>query len=1428
MWRKALIIIALTLIMIVGISLLWIKSQSFMTTTAGVLSTEITNILNTDVKVNSIQIKSPTEISADGITIYTKNGEVLATAKNVEVAFSLLDIIRDKSVIQAIDKVIVNDSEVNIVQQKDGRWNYMDLLSGEQNASNEFKGKVELKNATANLSAEGKEATLEDINGTLDFVSQPSIALNISLKHKGGSLITSGTIGGEHQALSIKAEDFNLENYLEFLPEKMAIKVLKGNLKKFDVTMLKVNGEYEFNGETVVTGVSVEAQGTIIDKIDGLILFNEKEIRVFSRGKIAEQPIVLRGTTNLDVVEPVLNLQVSSKGFDASKVLASFPLKGAIAFKANITGKMSEPIISGEFNVAEGTLYDYDIHNVKAQLKFVNNMVLVDHFTASILGGTVDAHGQINTITEEYNLQAKADNISLTSLGDYIPQISGNAKADVAIVGKGLDLNHMTAVYGNAGIVNGTYQGIAFANMDTSFYKQGEDITVDYLTIGLPQGKITADGSINGNQLAINFYGSAVGLEQLASIDQNLILSGFADFSGQVTGTTNQPQVKSNFSAINGSAFYQPFKVAQGSLSADKNQVNIEKLDLLDGVSKHEISGTIGLTADKSLNIKVSSRQARAENIVKLLLPGEALTGNVDNDVVLTGTLDNINADGQISFNQGSFRGILLTKAQGKYQRKNGQTEIKDFSVSSPSLNVKLKGVLTANEDLDFDIVADDIDVQKLRLQLPYPVSGQAKFIGKLQGNVDAPKFNGQLTADSVAFNGRNLEKVDGKINYGNDVVDLTSFSFNQEKSSFSLSANANIKTKQIQGNLDVKDGQLASILKILNVDQNWIDGTLNGNIHLEGTTDNPKVRLLGNLKEGSLKKYKLDNVDLDVSLDDKVVTITRFNAVQGNGRLVAQGKMDLAGELNVEVAGQNIEAGLLTNLADLDVDTKGVLNFGSQITGMLDNPKADVSIDIQGGGVGTATFDSLYGMFILQDGIINVQQILLNKGQYKASAYGIVPLAAIVKGEREHADVKNQMDLKVSLDQADLSILPLLTKQVDWAIGPTKGGITISGTLDNPLLNGAVTVTNGAVKFKQLAKPVQKMALDIEFLNDKIDLKTFEGVMGNGSYKISGTSRITAQGLVDYNFALNLDKLDIVNKYYTGPLEGMFTLIDDNGVPKIAGNLNFENCTVDIPMIAASETEMPHIRLDVDVNVGKKVRLYNSFLYDIWLEGHANFTGSTLHPRTSGEIHSTRGTISYLKTSFKVREANAYFNQVGSLFPSLHVEADTRLEKTKVYLNVNGPVEAMNFKLTSDPEMNEQEILSLLTLRSHYNSKDNNDSSMGRDELTSMLNIGLQMSFLSEIESILRQAIGVDEFNVVRDTLSASSANNNGSSREVYNVEIGKYINDKTMLTYTAGVDYQAYKLGIRYDFNNRLSLNGDVDQNHNTTIGLEARIKF
>ena len=89
------------------------------------------------------------------------------------------------------------------------------------------------------------------------------------------------------------------------------------------------------------------------------------------------------------------------------------------------------------------------------------------------------------------------------------------------------------------------------------------------------------------------------------------------------------------------------------------------------------------------------------------------------------------------------------------------------------------------------------------------------------------------------------------------------------------------------------------------------------------------------------------------------------------------------------------------------------------------------------------------------------------------------------------------------------------------------------------------------------------------------------------------------------------------------------------------------------------------------------------------------------------------------------------------------------------------------------------------------------------------------------------RQALGVDEFNVVRDTLSYTE-NGSNYNREVYNLEIGKYVTDKMMLKYTTGIDHEDYYFGIRYDFSNSISFTSDIDQDNNKRFGIEARFKF
>ena len=74
-----------------------------------------------------------------------------------------------------------------------------------------------------------------------------------------------------------------------------------------------------------------------------------------------------------------------------------------------------------------------------------------------------------------------------------------------------------------------------------------------------------------------------------------------------------------------------------------------------------------------------------------------------------------------------------------------------------------------------------------------------------------------------------------------------------------------------------------------------------------------------------------------------------------------------------------------------------------------------------------------------------------INGKDYMASAKGIVPLKALFANREEELNDYERIKLTVSLDQADLSILPFVSDQIDWALGPTKGKLEITGTPAHP-----------------------------------------------------------------------------------------------------------------------------------------------------------------------------------------------------------------------------------------------------------------------------------------------------------------------------------------------------------------------------------------
>jgi len=1407
------------------------KSQSFMITAGDLVSQEAGKIVGTKLKIDQIQIDSFHSMTAENITLYDKTGAVLATADSMKVNFDPWLIVQTAP-LKGIASVTVTKPNVLLEKNTDGTWNYSDIISENQKTTHDFAGKVYIEDAMVTGKMDGKILSITDVNGELNFASQPAVSFKAAFVHETGHADISGTFGGAHQAISINGGDFDVENYTQFLPSDLGITVKKGILKSVNITLLKVKNidDYTINGEVELSGGAANVMNTDIDDIKALLVFNEKDLQVFSNAVIADQKLALHGKVNLDGTDSYMNLIAESEKFDPSTVLPNIPFHGDVAFTMNIAGTLADPIVDGQFKIKTAEAYGYHFENATAKVKFAKNVVFMDSFEGQAFGGKVTAQGQYDSGNETYNAHIKAENIDADQLQEFIPSISGKIKADIGLSGMGSELNQ-ALVYGSVSIQNGFYLANAFNKMDASFYKNGDQITLDSLSVILPQGEIGAAGTIQGQTLDLDFYGSKVDLTLLSKLNSAVNVSGTADFSGHVKGSFDDPKIRLDFSAANGQLFYQPYQTLHGSAAGSWHGVFVKDFIMENnGQVTHTAHGIVGFTGNRRLDLTIATHGARMEDIAALIAPGQTITGNIDNTVHVTGTLNDIEAEGTLHFYEGSYRKLLLSGADGKYERKNGITTFKDFYITSPNVNLHLNGTVDRDNQLDFDIRADEIHFDKLNLHLPYPVFGTAQFVGKLQGTMDSPVFNGLLNSRELNLNGQDITNINGHVEYRNEKINLTSFTFNQAGGTFVLQGSTNLSTSALQGKLTVQNADLAAILAMVNLKNEWVDGKLDGTIDLGGTVDNPNSRLQGSMRSGTLKGYPLSNIVLDIELGNRVATIHQFYGEQGLGVVKAAGTVDLEGSIDAQLSAQNIDAALLMHLMGSQMPATGALDLEAQFSGTVNNPEANVSIDIEGGGLGVATFDAMKGLFNLKNGIVNVNQLLIQKGQYKASAYGMVPLVALTSKPWEMPDPNQQMNLKVSLDQADLSILPFLTTQVEWAMGPTKGGVTVTGTMTHPFINGSIVVPDGAMKFKGIGKPVQNIEADFEFVNDKLNVKKFTGVMGKGSYDVSGSTLITGGGFANYDFTLNLNQLDLDSAVYKGPLTGQLILSTGERfgrqMPKLSGNIDLADCTINIPAMPTGTTELPPTILDIGVNLGKRVHLYNAFLYDIMLQGQAKFAGTTVHPQTSGEISAIRGTVNYLKTSFKVREASAYFNQVNSLLPSIHLEADTKLDRTKVYLVIDGPAETMSVKLSSDPSMSETEILQLLTLRSNYQSH-GTDNNLGKDQLTSILDVGLQMSFLSEVEATLKNALSVDEFKVVRDTLSSTESNNT-ANREVYNVEIGKYLSDKFMLKYTTGITRNLYKVGMQYDLNNRISLTSDVNQDNNYSVGVEARIKF
>lgn len=1419
-----------------------------------------TKITIGDVTIDKLFFNSG--ITVRDVELFDKKSERIAKVDEAKIKFKLFNFVDEGA--GAIDEIDINGAEFNLKKRSDETWNVEDI-NIESEGESTFDAKITLTDGTFNAEADGKKISAEEISGDADCADMDAIKTNVNAKVSGSAIQASGTVGSEIQIIKASSDKIDISNFVYLIPEGILpeeVKILGGTVSDPKFNLLHRGAILEYSGEGELQNGSVQVMDTLIEKIDGTATFANKGVNLSATAEANGQKAKAYGTIRLDTDSPFFNIHAESESFNPSVIIPALGIDGAAKFTAHLTGTAQNPEVDGDIYSDLITYENISARNVKTHLQYFDDAVYLSDLSAEIFGGEVEGSATLFANDLSYNAEIKATALDLSDLDEFAGTgigAGGKIFADVNLNGVGADFDKLQ-VYGTANGANINYGDFQINTADTSFYLNGKNLTVDTFNAKLPyRGTLGLKGTLtDGNKIDMEFFGSHLDLAMLKSLNENFDASGLTDFTGEIHGDTNNPQLALKLGAVDsvqnggehfkGTLFKQPFDSLTLKASGSFDGINLDVFEVEQGgkIIWRSLGGTVGLTGEKKINLKLETNRARVENIVALVAPDLEFTGNIDNTVTIIGTLDNPRAAGHVQFKYGSFRGVLISGMEGDYFLNGAFLALKNFEITSPMIDMNIDGTInTKTGELNFVAVGHDLDLLRVQKKFPegYETEGHGKFNGLITGTVDAPNFEGTLDAENLSFNGVQITNVHGQINvFGGNHIVLRDFSFNQGEGSYKMYLTANTANRNLNGNIEVKNVDIPELFLLANKNSGPVAGKLNSKITAGGTIDNPSLYATGDITDGELAGYDLHDVNFDVRLLNKIIYVEKLEGKQGEGGFFsAVGQTDLDKNINFSFSAKKIDLGMIGAVAGIDMEFVGEANLDAMINGDFKNPQGQAVLTASGGLKGS-TFDLLTANIFLKDRVIDVQQMraerMIGTTNYAVDLSGRIPIVALTSEPDAKLDASNQLNLKLSFDNADLSLLPVIDENISWAVGEIDGGVTITGTAKNPQIHGSFAVNDGAIKTKLMTNLIEHINFSAQFKGTDFVLEHCTGNVGSGNFNISGGFNFAKLVLSGYNLNLVAENLEIQSAAFTGPLNAEFSVTEEEHnrprpggifvkevLPKISGHIDFDNCIFSVPNIPDSESELPDFLMDVSVNLGDKVHFYSSRLYDMYLSGSVRFEGISRFPNPSGSIIVKRGgTITYTSNIFDIREGEAYFNQQGSFFPTISFAADTRVGNTKIYLRIDGTLQNMSMRLWSSPEMSQTEIFKLLTLRGSYDR--NKDSVSAADILT----IGLQMSVLADIEDSVKRTLGLDKFIIARGTGSAFDTYDQDENKRQneFNVSIGKYVTDKIMLRLTQGINGDRItRYGIQYDLNENLSFTLEQERNQ-LIVGVEARYRF
>jgi translocation and assembly module TamB len=922
---------------------------------------------------------------------------------------------------------------------------------------------------------------------------------------------------------------------------------------------------------------------------------------------------------------------------------------GQAGFVGNVTGGIAAPRIAGHLSATHFQVEDRAFDSLNADL------------SASASGATVK-NGLLARGAMQSSFSAN------TGLREWKPRPSDPVSADVTV--QGGDLADIMALAGQRS------RGFS-GTLSAGLHAQG--------TIGNPSGNAAIHvekGTLGGEPF--DRMDAQVNLsDQLATIPSATLIAG----NGRADFTAEFRHARDSF--------------ATGQIRArlHTNQIDLAQIRALEQQAPAAM-GRIELTAEAS--------------------------GDLNNSEFL---LTSINAGGSVRGlrYQGQFYGDLQLQV-----RTSGQTATlgvtSDFAGSSIRLQAATQlvpGYPTSAEARVNGLAVERVLALTHRTDIP--AKGKLALNARVRGTLRNPEGDATIDLTDAAVYGESIDGLHANVAYLARRIDLAQFELSAGPSRIALSGTFDHPEGNLEcGNVQFRvENSSVDLARVRNVQQRHPG--LGGSVRLSADgslslgAESPRMLLAGlnaslttsNLSENGTSLGNLDLAAHTASgnrLDFKLASNIAGSTVQASGNGQLGGDYPLTAELSFGGVQWTRLAPLLgatsagtppafDATADGKISVNGPVLRVDQLHGAMELTRLAIQTLPQPGGGKPIT--------IQNQGPVSAS---LDRGTLRLDNFHFAGPQTDIQASGTAGVSSQTLDLAVNAG-IDLGMLRNFSREF-VSSGSIKLASAVRGTISNPEADGRLELQNATLNNAQFPNGLSNANGVVLLRGSRATIQNLTAESGGGKIGLKGFASLAG----NHEFALSADASRVRVRVQEGVrvmMTGDLHLAGNTGNSTASGALTLEQFDYAphsdvgsmlqraVPAVQNRATPSPlldNMKLDLRVRTSPATRVQTSLAESLQIDADLRVRGSPSQPAVLGRINLTHGRLIFFGSTYAINAGSISFFNPLRIDPVLNLSLETQSKGVDVTLNVTGPVDNMKLTYTSNPPLQFQEIVSLLS----------------------------------------------------------------------------------------------------------------------------------